>query len=352
MTTVREHYKRCMDRYERDILNSELPSVDPAYQAKVRELLTELTRLWNHIEQAGVFSRNEEVEELSTGSLMLLTVPYLIAELQLRIVSQEIKRQEILRVGREFCKQFLQLMIDLRFVDEKEVEQGCRYNPSNRPQRIELARKQRQLDDELSALQNNLGYLKAKSRRMRELENASEDDAMDELSGEEEEVMRKWGLKKVEWCIGSSFSVMQITAQEVEMLAAMTDEQREKAAAEYQRGIQSAQRGENPSGRQTYTLLPGGLVMTHTDLRQKVRDEAFQERNLPTMTLQEFAEMEMAKMQEDMARAAQHKAEAEAEDERLGPDGVEERQRQKDAAWDDWKDDNPPIGITTKGNYS
>ena len=55
---------------------------------------------------------------------------------------------------------------------------------------------------------------------------------------------------------------------------------------------------------------------------------------MPTMSLEEFAEKEMADMREREAREHAMKMEMEKETE----EEAEERQRIKDKNWDDWKD--------------
>lgn len=60
----------------------------------------------------------------------------------------------------------------------------------------------------------------------------------------------------------------------------------------------------------------------------------------------------MARMQAHTEMSAQLQREEAEEEARIGPDGVEERQRQKDSQWANWKDDHPTFGPSSKGNYA
>jgi hypothetical protein len=403
MPTVREVLEDLSSQYESDVLNSDLNSSDPAFQKKVRNLLINFEQLWSNIQSHALFSKNEELEEMSTGALRLLVIPYIIGDLRLRVVdatpaapsgsgpsppassamagspadNYNRRRIELLQGSSSAFNEFFRLMIQIGVTKEEEVEQYSRHNPSNRMLKISLGQRQKELSTQLSQLHAKLGYTRAKSKRLKELMAASGDEEGDgssgavDVSSEEEDMLRKYAITKLQWCLGNAFQTIQISQQEMEVLMNLSDSAKLQASRAYQEGIAAAQRGENPTGRHTYTILPGGMIMpgslsgnqnapmkldTITSLnttdRLAIRDEAFIERNRPTMTLQEFAEMEMEKMAQDAARTAERQREQAEEDARLGEEGIEERQRKKDSAWDDWKDDHPPIGITTKGNYS
>ena len=102
-----------------------------------------------------------------------------------------------------------------------------------------------------------------------------------------------------------------------------------------------------------YTVLPGGHVIPFGTLREHLKEQCFVQRNLPTMTLADFADMEMQKMAQDVTKQKAAEVEHQAEEVRIGPEGVEERERTKQADWDDWRDEHPShSAISTKGNYS
>ena len=83
------------------------------------------------------------------------------------------------------------------------------------------------------------------------------------------------------------------------------------------------------------------------DLRQQYKEQVFRPgHNQPTMSLEEFAEMEVAEAMEREAKeaeAARLKAEEDSEDEE-----VLERERKRVSEMDDWKDYVPKGRGVTK----
>lgn len=380
--TVRQHFQRTMNEYTA-IVNSSLSSTDAEYQRAVRACIESMHTFWTHMNDCGVFSANEELADISTPTLSMLTAPYVIGDLHLRIVDDKIPREKLIDFARAYFAKFLALMVNLELLTEKEVEMGVAPNPSNRTARIELSRAQSALRAQIEKFDSRIGFLRARTARMRRLEREEsradddgdaprksnvgdgnddgsdsdgEGDGADE-GCEIEELLRERALAHLKWCIGDTFSQSQSAAREAEMLALIPPERRAEIAAEYQEGIKLMQARGNDVGRSTYVILPGGQIATtegdgRTLLRQRVKEEAFINRIQPTMTLEEFAQQEMAFVMEQEQRQREGQQAQAEEDERLGPEGVEERERQKQAAWDDWRDNNPPIGITAKGNYS
>ncbi|KAG5503286.1 hypothetical protein GH5_04354 [Leishmania sp. Ghana 2012 LV757] len=304
-----------------------------------------------------------------------------------------LSRQEALARSHTWLQTFFEWMENIKLVDMKTLDTYSVYRAEQRSQRLELSRTIASLREAWKAEEDRVGYLRAKRRRMRELM-AEEGEAAEETGGEEEEALRARAVARLKWSIYEGCHQLQISSRERSMLETLNPEQRAAISKQYQDTLDAVRRGELSLGRHTYTILPGGMMAAGTGdrpqqvrvsdivqsggvtapavtmtatasssralsgyqstqlYRQQVRDELMIDRNAPTMTLQEFAELEMAEVQRQMDEAqAMQQREAE-EDARLGPDGVEERQRQKDSAWDDWKDDHPAYGLTNKGNYS
>lgn len=223
----------------------------------------------------------------------------------------------------------------------------------------------------------------------------SEADASSPLMEEDNEMVeirRERALARLRWaCYELGYS-QEMSQRELQMLSALDLQTRARISKEYQETLEAERRGKRTQGRHTYTILPDGQMMAGT-LRQPqplpvqaveaggggpptwatattapplptavqtscgvfaqaVRDTLMVDRNPPTATLKEFAEGEMALAMEQQERERAAREAQEEEDARLGPEGVEERERVKASKWDDWKDDNPRNGQTSKGNYS
>jgi hypothetical protein len=310
---------------------------------------------------------------------------------------RSLTRQEALARSHAWLKVFFEWMENVELVEEKTLDTFSVYRPDQRTQRVELSRTITSLKAAWKAEEDKVGYLRVKRRRMRELMD-EDGEAAEEAGGEEEEALRERALARLRWAIYEGCHQLQISSRELSMLEALNPEQRAAISKEYQATMDAVRRGELSLGRHTYTILPGGMMTAGTidqpqqvrasDIvhsggttqaihttgaavgassttfmalgnasnqqlyRQQVRSELMLDRNAPTMTLQEFAAMEMADIQRQMDEAQARQQQQAEEDARLGPDGVEERQRKKDSAWDDWKDDHPAYGITDKGNYS
>ncbi|TPP40752.1 TAP42-like family protein [Leishmania donovani] len=302
--------------------------------------------------------RGEDVlrpSEQDSGVQQMETVAHSAANLTSRSLREEelrsLSRQEALARSHAWLKVFFEWMENIELVDKKTLDTHAVYRADQRSQRVELSR--------------TIASLRAA------------------LKAEEDK-----------WSIYEGCHQLQISSRELSMLEALNPEQRAAISKQYQDTMDSVRRGELSLGRHTYTILPGGMMAAGTvdhprqvrtsDIvqsggvtapaatataatssslairgsrnaqlyRQQIRNELMIDRNAPTMTLQEFAELEMAEIQRQVDEAQAKQQRQAEEDARLGPDGVEERQRQKDSAWADWKDDHPAYGLTNKGNYS
>lgn len=230
-----------------------------------------------------------------------------------------------------------------------------------------------------------------------EVEEDDDGDALLDEDSEMAEIRRERAIARLRWGCYELGYTQEGSERELKMLSGLDLQARARISKDYQERLEELKRGEATQARQTYTILPDGQMMlgtlanpqavpvravqaagggpvgfapptasssapppplSHAEMAsrgvyaQQVRESIMVDRNPPTKTLQEFAEEEMAfAMQQQAQERAAREAQAE-EDERLGPDGVEERERVKELKWDDWKEDNPRFGKTSKGNYS
>ncbi|KAG8347726.1 hypothetical protein TRVL_01449 [Trypanosoma vivax] len=373
-------------RYEVDVLGAEMSSDQ---DKATRALLPDFERLWYMMSALGVVSPNEQLDDISTSALELLWTPYVIADLYQRVQGAMappdaasspgtsnavptcgMTREEALGRSHRWYDLFFQWALQCELVDERTLEKYRHYRAEQRTQRVELSQMCRELKQELSRCEDKVSYLQAKRRRMQQLMEQDGDELADE-GGEEEEALRCRALARLRWSVYESCHQLQLSVRELEMLQALSLEKRAEIAAAHDRTLEAVRRGDLSLGRHTYTILPGGLIApggpfplnqinstamnalaNQHAFRQQVIDQLMIDRNTPTMTLAEFAEAEMADLQRRMDENAEAQRRQQEEDERLGPDGVEERQRQRDAKLADWKDDHAPIGQTAKGNYA
>ena len=237
---------------------------------------------------------------------------------------------------------------------------------------------------------------------------ADDDGAEDEF----EDQIRERHVLEAKLCVLESFDSLQMAQQELQMLGALSDTEKAAAVEAYQAqrsaprdasqirnvvitgsdripaelprvgmqqsdaalaesdaaslgltGTAAAQHATQlltPVGGANYRVLqcghtagvaPTGVAVDPMQ-RVDVRAQAFQNRNMPTQSLEEFAEGEMAFMKDQQRLELEGKMKLAEEEVLLGKEGVEERDRQAQAAKDDWRDDHPKYGITNKGNYT
>lgn len=384
--TVRSLFNGLAQRYKDTVLKSET-SIEQDENS--RSLIPHLEKLWYMMGAMGVVSPNEQLDDISTNALELLWTPYIIADLYQRLQgpmptpapvtpgetnevagAAGMTREEALSRSHHWYDVFFRWAQDCELVDERTLDTYRTFRADNRTQRVELSRKRRELEVVLLQYEDKVEYLQAKRKRMKELM-AEDGDEISESNGDEEEALRGRALARLRWSVYEACHHLQLSARELEMLTALSPERRKEIANNHQRTLDAVRRGELSLGRHTYTILPGGLVApggpfpvdrinstvmsaiaSQESFRQKVVEELMINRNNPTMTLAEFADAEMADVQRRMEANADAQRLQQEEDELLGPEGVEERQRKRDSALADWKDDHPPIGQTARGNYA
>eukprot|EP00672_Neobodo_designis_P028301 CAMPEP_0174841916 /NCGR_PEP_ID=MMETSP1114-20130205/9613_1 /TAXON_ID=312471 /ORGANISM="Neobodo designis, Strain CCAP 1951/1" /LENGTH=425 /DNA_ID=CAMNT_0016076115 /DNA_START=86 /DNA_END=1363 /DNA_ORIENTATION=+ len=420
--SVAAFHSKCVDDYNA-ILDSTLPSASDEAQAKVTECCANFGKLMEHMRNAGVRSRNEQYDDMSTQALGLLTVPYYLGQLAGRRVTgaDHKARKEVLAVSTQLLREFLDMCENVNLLEEDEVEKRLEYRALDRNSRIEAHRRKKDLTEKLNALDRRVGYEEAKIRRMRRIAAADDDDSDDgddteaaerilarrEAAHDREadrggadagthtgdglpdELLRERHVLRARLCIEEAFETIQMNQREADMLGGLTEEEMKDAREKYQEALtEDRRKGDKKSSNLHFpaTKMPdlsdpelariyysketgvhGPMVQVpqsgvnyrvagcgHREpiARQEAYDTAFQDRNAPTMTLQEFAEQETAFVQEQMRLQAEAMNRQEEENAMLGAEGIEERERKKASEWADWKDDNPPVGLTNKGNYS
>jgi hypothetical protein len=389
--SVAHFYALCVKEYN-SILDTTLPSSSDEVQDKITKCSADFDRLMEHVRLQGAMSRNEEVDDMSTQALELICVPFYMSQLASRRVVNGDHSQRIraLTVSNAIMRKFLDFCENVGLIREEEIEKRLEYRALDRTARLEAHRRKQELTSQLQSLDAEIAKETAKAKRMRRI--MAEDSDQD--NGEEvepepaeddlvpEELLRKRHLIHAKLCLEEAFELIQMNQREMDMLGSLSDEEKKAAIDAYQSALKE-DRAQRPS---SLLHFPGSKMPESIDqfyfhpktgvsgpflqvaqsgmnyqvagcghsvpLRQQIRDEAFHDRNMPTQTLEEFAAGEQAFMQ-DQARLQQEGALRQAEeDHALGREGREERDRKKASAWDDWKDENPPIGISAKGNYS
>mmetsp|Transcript_34754 Transcript_34754/g.61167 ORF Transcript_34754/g.61167 Transcript_34754/m.61167 type:complete len:309 (-) Transcript_34754:459-1385(-) len=268
--------------------------------------------LKNWVAREALFSRNEEIDDVPTEHIPYLALSYYHGVALMSEQDME-RRYEALKFAESAFEEFLDQLKLYRTLSE-DVARGIQSasNPS-REELIARNRKKKELLLGLEALQKRQDVDSKREVYTLQLELYAQ-STLDHLKNIRRELpfleMRAKGIKVER----SSEPVPPPTIVRVD--------------------------------ESNVHLLPGVISSTQdlVNLRSRLQAKVFTPgHNLPTMTIEEFGELEMQKMQE--AERLKKQAELEQPPE-LDSDDEEavEQKRQEAAAWDDWKDANEKGG--------
>ena len=323
-----------------------------------------LAQLQERIARAAIFSSNETIEDLSTGSIPLLALEHHLAvaltqlptgpsgmavrlhnlERAMTLWSKFLHTLERLELLQPNEAKDLQILEDLGGTDVSDM---ARMAPptTNRDAKIARYQAKKQAEQEQQRLQ-----------AMTERRSRLGVDSNETMDGYDDDTLqRELALKTIEIYKQDAIEEWSGVIRELPMITRMAKQQEAQSGDD--RYLNQA---ENDSRQRPNPKNAPPLQLTHITKdasgqiqirRDTARNEVFRRGwNQPTMTLEELAEREVA---EAMARDERQKvAEAQQRDaprryEQLVKDGLEDRADLVDASaeldrkWDDWKDENP-----------
>lgn len=408
--SIKQRFENLVRIYERDINQTTLDSTSSEFQNALVSLIEDCQGVWKELQSAGLFSLvSDTLADLDTFTLRALVVPYMLGDLWQKVQtpkngafasssvagvipaagSTHPSRNEALERSSKCFKEFLTIATDLGLVTEKEVELYDNMVALSRDARIGLFNKQKELKNRMSQLDLEVHRRTLEQRRrdrIRELERTAgdlddddgvmlahklehgeansadqahhDDEDNDERGDDFSDLKRDKALVQLEWCVGDAFQQMGMSKREADIIGGLSDQAKTRIAKDYQANMELWRERKNDGGRGTYTILPGGFISPGTlgldgiNYREFVKSELFVDRNQPTMSLEEFSQLEMAEVQRQMEAQQWQQSQEEEANSRLNPEELEDKERQRQMAKDDWRDECPVEGITNKGNYS
>jgi len=301
------------------------------------------------IRRLGVFSDNENVKEMATEDLLCLLADYYLGKLELKVMgsgdSTGVARHEAVKGGRTLLESFLQrcklygLLDDL---DEKYLE------------RLQQGLNEQDEDEEKSKLHvvprqiktERFKRAKAAKEKIHELEKRL--SSLDEDDASKLELERERILTTIDCAIKDAFDEIDSALREEEILQHMV-----KMNLRFSDPNEQRMKPPRPKGTMTVTRIDKNLQMIRETIREQIFRPSWRQ---PTMSIEEYAEIEMQRALDKEKREAElRKENPEVMSlDALHEQGLEDDEDKMDQAivkarnWDDWKDENPKGRGNTK----
>jgi len=319
-----------------------LATSDPVYKAKVAQATQHLEAAAHLFRQIGVFSPGEHFTEHSVASLRYLLIPAYRADVEGKVAGEvddperDMKRIRVIETSKTMLVEYLEGLVALGLEKEEAITRYVEMKPGDRLDR----------DVKVAIMRESMVAEKSLKTFAEQLAAAKKNGAVDEELEREHllKTLKVWSLK--------AFSQIQMHLSEMGMLQQMMSH-KSAAKADGRAGGAAATGGDDR--RQQERPMEKPLVITKDMIKnmahgQTINRADFQLINrgygpigAPTMSLDEFADLEMAKA----IQASQPPPNAGA----LHEDGAHhnchvddcndaaDAETYKKREWDEWKDD-------------
>ncbi|BBM97789.1 immunoglobulin-binding protein 1 [Marchantia polymorpha subsp. ruderalis] len=380
--------------YERALQLHNLSTTSTLEPEQVRRACALLELCQEKIDRLGLFSTNEEKEDISTADLKYFLVPYYLGDFTEKLASSD--RLQIVRASQSNLKAFIRNCDNLNLVPGGELEALTRDTPANaetrRSEKVARFKRQKAAESKLQEIKER------RERRRRSTQAAAKtsnvEHGEEDLPDEDDEEEREAQFAQISYLLCKAFDLVDMLKKEEDMLVAIQevqgklgnealtksilDERQAKAESWHKEAASKARTIRNPAlaaaaygqdvieGRapvirdiyhqpqlqQHRPLLFGPASVIDGSMsteRERMVAEVFQPTHrLPTMSIEQAGLAEMEMMTKWNEQNAKMQAEANTSwhtEIRKRPDGEDDSDDEgaeyKARAWDDWKDENP-----------
>lgn len=299
-------------------------------QQDLDDLSSKLKAIAFYVRRLRLFSPNEELDDISTCDLKFLILPYLLAEVAGATRDMD-KRLGLVKQAIVFWRAFAHDCERLKVADDEDLkaidrDPEARLDPmTKRDEKIARYKRSKELDEKIE-------YLFSKKKE-------SIGDELKWGSGGQfdEDMERDLILALIRRGVSGTVENITCALQELPMLEMMMA-----------RGGPGKGPVEKPPQKEKPFIMQ---IKNKDELMQIYADMVFQcPHPLPTMTLAECADIEMADAQDRQQREQNAQMRQQLEQDRRwfggdrnGSQEVEEdgQKTYKDREWDDWKDEHP-----------
>jgi len=355
---------------------------------EIRKACQMLQKCQEIVDKLALFSSNEEKDDVSTGDLKYLLVPYYLGDLTEKLEAED--RVQLVKAAEGQLLGFIRSCERLELLSESEAQSLAREAPATpdirRAEKVARFRKQRAAESKLQEIRER------KERRRRSMQAtakaATVEHGEENLPDEDDEEEREAWFTQISLALCKALDLVEMLRREEEMLVAVQaannegresfskeilDERHSRAEDWHRQGVSKAQssRPAQPINCATYAqdVIEGRVPIqpTHTHThgapmlfgpasmvsgslstdRERQIAQVFQpSHSLPSMSIEQagLAEMELMRtwneanqtIADDAARPSWY-----AKEKRDDGDSDDDAATDKARAWDDWKDDNP-----------
>eukprot|EP00188_Purpureofilum_apyrenoidigerum_P003917 Plantae.Rhodophyta-Purpureofilum_apyrenoidigerum.ctg42428.p1 GENE.Plantae.Rhodophyta-Purpureofilum_apyrenoidigerum.ctg42428~~Plantae.Rhodophyta-Purpureofilum_apyrenoidigerum.ctg42428.p1 ORF type:complete len:371 (+),score=82.86 Plantae.Rhodophyta-Purpureofilum_apyrenoidigerum.ctg42428:96-1115(+) len=295
------------------VIVNEPVSLDGVEKRSGLELAHDFSLMWREAMAAGCISMNETVEDMATKDIKYVLIPYYNARaLQSAALHSVEERSEAAKMTHIALTEFLDLVRTLELAKKEDLDAATKAPPrTSADYRSYVIR--------LSKLTTSQ---KAHVAELKKRRACAGDDTLDELE-------REITLAVVYTCVCDTMLALKSIEQERELL---------KFA------VESRQKGLDPSeeARKAVQNLVPPQTYRIIDTRQYQQEQVFRpSHTMPTYTVEQWGDIEAARMRENTVKEAEQKKQREAEEqEDSDDDEVSDRKTMEARRWADWTDDN------------
>ncbi|KAL4448055.1 hypothetical protein ABPG75_005274 [Micractinium tetrahymenae] len=347
----------------RDLLKQleSAPASAPATQRLAAEAAACLRAAAAAADALALFSANEDRDDLATADIKYLLIPFYQAEVATHTHAEDpaVRLAALEAAGEHYraflhrCRQYDLLSPPAAALAEGVLERGegsssgsgsRQLDPAAlRQSKIEKFKRQKAIKTRIQELEQRQQRLAATAGGGGGGEVEAEAEGASGFAGfggagagtadDAEEVERELWLLQADMAALQAAERCSTLQQEVDILrhaAAMPADERQR------------QREQRAAAGPPADLMRQLGAVAAANRRQQLADGVFRPSHvLPTMSVEEFGELEYKRMLEQQTREAEAKERAERRQAERSADDLEEEELQKARAWDDFKDDNP-----------
>ena len=207
------------------IESSDLASNSSQYQDMVVQCITDLQKVTDMINQLGIFSNNEDIDDVTTIELRYFIVHALLADLNLKLQNSTLPDARLCNINsaKVYIRKYLQLCRDyslydgneLQYCQEDDDDDSLLDHPSN--VKMSTMAQFKQDADSRQAKIERFRQLKEQEKKMKIIEKLMEQDKY-QL---DEETIRRYRILQIQSWINKSLDLLDSINSEMKILAHM-----------------------------------------------------------------------------------------------------------------------------------